>query len=209
MYEAIERLRKLLMGRGIKYETTYTSDDTYWNVNGIRWHAFESGGNTIWISCISDATFTPEQVIAMTVGGNVNIDTNKDNPRNYKPNGEPKIPNMSVGADPDWVDWVASLEHEDPSGLTEAVQQLMFEVICFGGEMGPHDCGGENCPDEGMVYTEGFIRGWVKKISTMIGRSCTACPEIDNPDSYISNLMRALEHERGCCKDCKAKVVDE
>lgn len=188
MYEAIERLRKLLMEHGIEYETAYLSDDTYWTVNNIRWHAFESGGNTIWITCNSDVDLTPEQVIAMTVG-----DKHKDNPRNYKPNGEPKIPNMSVGANPDWVDWVASLEHKEPSNITEAVEQLVFEAICFGGEMGPHDCGGENCPNEGMVHTEEFIRGWVKKISTMIGRSCPACPEIDNPDSYISHLQSALK----------------
>lgn len=104
MYETIERLRELLTERGIKYKAPYTSDDTYWNANGIRWHAFESGANTIWITCNSDVDFTPEQVIAITLGEE---------------------------------------------------------------------------------------------------RSCASCPEMDNPDSYIFHLMRALEHERGCCRDCK------
>jgi len=107
---------------------------------------------------------TPKQAIAVTVG-----DRPKDNPRNYNPDGTPKIPNMHIGADPDWVDWVARLKHEEPLSLKEAVEQLMFEIICFGGDMGPNDCGGEHCPDEGMVYTNDFINGWVDKIAATVG----------------------------------------
>lgn len=110
---------------------------------------------------------------AATVG-----DKPKDNPRNYNPDGTPKIPNMNVGADPDWVDWVASLEHKEPLDLKEVVEQFMFEVICFGGEMGPNDCGGEYCPDEGMVYTNDFIDGWVRRIDATVGAgTCIYVPD--------------------------------
>jgi hypothetical protein len=61
------------------------------------------------------------------------------------------------------------LKHEEPLSLKEAVEQLMFEIICFGGDMGPNDCGGEHCPDEGMVYTNDFINGWVDKIDVTVG----------------------------------------
>ena len=110
---------------------------------------------------------------AATVG-----DKPKDNPRNYNSDGTPKIPNMHIGADPDWVDWVARLKHEEPLNLKEAVEQLMFETICFGGDMGPNDCGGEHCPDEGMVYTNDFINDWVNKIAATVGAGTLTAEQV-------------------------------
>jgi len=131
------------------------------------------------------------QAITATVG-----DKPKDNPRNYNPDGTPKIPNMHIGADPYWVDWVARLKHEEPLNLKEAVEQIMFETICFGGDMGPNDCGGEHCPDEGMVYTNDFINGWVNKIAATLGAgTCYPVP-------IYSFNGEFTEYDCDACSEC-------
>ena len=172
---ATERLRGLLDERGIEWRSPphYSSEsednETIFKVNGFEWYANDHGNGYLALRTCK-LLVTPEQAIAATVG-----DKPKDNPRNYKPNGEPKIPNMNIGADPDWVDWVASLENKEPSNLTEAVKQFMFEVICFGGDMGPN---GNVCEgiDEGMVLTNDFIDGWAKRIAATVGAgTCRDC----------------------------------
>lgn len=51
-------------------------------------------------------------------------------------------------------------------------------------------------PPEAMVGEtvfdgEGNAIGWI--VNATAGRSCASCPEMDNPDSYISHLQSALK----------------
>ena len=200
MFNPTDELCAKLGELGIKY-TADDSDDyevIEWRGLYNLWWQFvydlcegEPYGELRLLRAGGSTSITPEQAIDVTVG-----DKQKDNPRNYNPDGTPKIPNMSVGADPDWVDWVASLEHKEPLDLKEAVEQFMFEVICFGGEMGPNDCGGEYCPDEGMVYTNDFINGWVNKIAATVGAG--TCRIIEDEDTgYLT------------CSECGAIQPDD
>ena len=36
-------------------------------------------------------------------------------------------------------------------------------------------------------------------VEVTLGRSCASCPEMDNPDSFISHLVTAERYERGEC----------
>jgi len=172
MFNPTDELCAKLGELGIKYTTDDSNDYEVieWRGSYDLWWQFvydpyvEEPYGELRLLDTGSTNLTPKQAIDVTVG-----DKQKDNPRNYNPDGTPKIPNMHIGADPDWVDWVARLKHEEPLSLKEAVEQLMFETICFGGDMGPNDCGGEHCPDEGMVYTNDFINGWVSKIDVTVG----------------------------------------
>lgn len=136
----------------------------------------------------------------------------------------------------EWKAWHNSLKHDNPTSIREAVENILYEAIDFGGDMGPNGnvwCG----VDEGIVLTENCIDGWVesvesisatagmieeeadsrdlmeairdddgvrysmdevmdimrKDVAATVGRSCASCPEMDNPDSYISHLQSALK----------------
>lgn len=69
---------------------------------------------------------------------------------------------MPIGADPDWVKWLASLRHRNPRTIGEKVEQLMFESILYGGEMGPNG-NTYNGIDEGLFETNSFISSWTKR----------------------------------------------
>ena len=123
------------------------------------------------------------------------------NPRNYVyderhkddplcPDGMvPKIPNMPSNADPDWVDWVASLRHDKPANLTEAVEQIYFNAICFGGDMGPNGNSYYGI-DEGIVWTNDAINEDVELVRLVTKPVITG----DTSDGY--HTFNALYHHR-------------
>lgn len=125
----------------------------------------------------------------------------EDNPRNYVyderhkddplcPDGMvPKIPNMPINANPDWVDWVAGLRHDKPANLTEAVEQIYFNAICFGGDMGPN---GNTYwgVDEGMVWTNDAIDEDVELVRSVTKPVITG----DTSDGY--HTFNSLYHHR-------------
>jgi len=189
MEYATRRLRDLLRERGIRYDAvsdimTYV----YLPNRSIGYFAATEGPSRSiharvtpldapgeWSPVRHTTWLSPEQAIEATIDDVIP----EDDSRNYMPAAEgdpshayeacvPKIPNMPVGADPDWVDWVASLRHEAPQSVEDAVEQIAYEAICFGGDMGPNDCGGEHCPDEGMVWTKCIIDSWVKMVKGVV-----------------------------------------
>ena len=81
---------------------------------------------------------------------------------------------VPIGADPKWVKWVASLRHEPPTTIREAVEQLMFDAITIGGDMGPNGNVWYGW-DEGMVRTNDFIESWVKRFSDIAKPSQETC----------------------------------
>lgn len=189
--DATQRLRRLLDDRRIRYDAVSdTMTYVYLPDRSVGYFSAAEGPSQSiharvvhlerpgeWNPPRHTTWLSPEQAILATIDGTMP----EDDPRNYVPVAEddprhgyvacvPKVPNLTVGADPDWVDWVASLRHDEPKDLMEAVEQIAYDAICFGGDMGPNDCGGECCPDEGMVWTRDIIDGWVRMVRDAVGR---------------------------------------
>ena len=69
---ATEELRRMLDERGVEWtvpDESWNQDSiTYWKVGSIKWVAFESENDTLWLNCNSVTDLTPEQAIAATLG---------------------------------------------------------------------------------------------------------------------------------------------
>lgn len=63
---------------------------------------------------------------------------------------------LETRPNPTWVKWLESLRHDEVKTLGDAVEQLMYEAIEHGGDMGPNG-NVWNGVDEGDVLTAGFI----------------------------------------------------
>lgn len=90
---------------------------------------------------------------------------------------------MSVN--PEWERWHKSLRHDEVKSIGDAVEQLMYEVIEFGGDMGPNG-NVWNGVDEGDVLTAGYINEWVERFENMLGRG--TCEVIGFDDGYDEGL---------------------
>lgn len=120
---------------------------------------------------------------------------------------------MSVNTE--WERWHKSLRHDEVKSIGDAVEQLMYEVIEFGGDMGPNG-NVWNGVDEGDVLTAGYINEWVERFENMLGRGtchmehlwsddidgvcwwCKACDKPafthgDFPPNYCPNCGRKVE----------------
>ena len=102
--------------------------------------------------------------------------------------------------DPTWEKWLESLRHPDDDIKTigAAVEQLMYEAIQFGGDMGPNGnvCG---CIDEGDVLTYGFINSWIKRFESTLGRDKYSYEQWRKISDAIGDAMeyahdKAIEH---------------
>ena len=191
MLDPMTKLRRLLSDRGIAYDAVsdimtyvYLPDRSigYFSIPGgpsqhihVRMTPLMADGASLtWMPARHITWLTPEQAVMASIDGK----EPEEDPRNYVPvpDGDrlpceceayrPKIPNITIGADPDWVDWVASLRHDNPTDVREAVEHVAFEAICFGADMGPNGntwCG----VDEGQVWTDGVIDSWVKMVERL------------------------------------------
>lgn len=184
MSSATERLRKLLDERGAEYETLSFYDATWWNdACGLEWYYGEDDdGHTI----IEALDPTPEQAIAATLGR------------------EPWV-------NPTWERWHKSLRHDEIKSIGDAVQQLMYEAIEFGGDMGPNG-NTYNGIDEGDVLTAGFINEWVARFEATLGSG--TCHEVEDEDTgfIVCSECGAVHDENYTsyyCWCCGRKVVDE
>ena len=136
-----ERLRELLDERGVEH---YDRDGhTLWepiNDGWYRYHATESADGTVNLHM---HVLTPAQAVEATLGR------------------EPWV-------NPVWERWHRSLRHDEIKSVGDAVEQLMYEAIEFGGDMGPNG-NTYNGIDEGDVLTAGFINEWVARFEVALG----------------------------------------
>lgn len=79
---------------------------------------------------------------------------------------------LETRPNPTWVKWLESLRHDEVKTLGDAVEQLMYEAIEFGGDMGPNG-NTYNGIDEGDVLTAGYINEWIGRFeNTLEPRTC-------------------------------------
>ena len=190
---ATDKLRELLDERGVDYAWDRAS--IYWNsFDGVPWTAGRKHDGNLGLYC---PCCTPEQAVAATLGHEQRSESVWE-------------------SDPKWEQWLDGLKHDEIKTIGDAVQQLMYESIEHGGDMGPNGntYGGV---DEGEVLTLGFINDWIDKFDALLGcgtceiyrvgntrdiRKCSACGKqmhFDHP------LDRDCLHY---CPNCGAKVVD-
>ena len=192
---ATEELRRMLDERGVKWDYGITgSATTSFSVNGI-----DLTFTPMRDGLVCSTILTPEQAIAATLG--------------RKP-----------WVNPAWERWHRSLRHDEIKSVGDAVEQLMYEAIEFGGDMGPNG-NTYNGIDEGDVLTAGYINEWVERFENMMGAGtcypiisenlaesggtgdawadCSECGQLlfvlTDPSSKPPNY----------CPNCGAKVVDE
>ena len=146
---ATEELRRLLDERGVEWREG-SPNKTKWTVDGIEFVATNAWprNDETRTKLVMHATYpTPEQAVEATLG---------------------RIPQPNQT----WVKWLESLRHNDDDIKTigDAVEQLMYESIQFGGDMGPNGNVYQGI-DEGDVLTSGFINSWIERFESTLGRN--------------------------------------
>ena len=177
---ATDELRARLNARGIHWERHETLDiighdiATKYRADHAEWIALED----------TDVDLNP-------TGNGVNV-------TNYR---KPLTPKQAIeatlGREP-WVSptlerWHKSLRHDEIKSIGDAVEQLMYEVIEFGGDMGPNG-NTYNGIDEGDVLTAGFINEWVERFESTLGRGT------------CRNISPKLGNDEFTCEECLARV---
>ena len=147
---ATERIRAMLDERGVEW--WQKKRHTCWKVSKGQevemWRAWEAPDGSLTLKVDYIYGLTPAQAIAATLGQ------------------EPWV-------NPTWERWHRSLRHDEIKSIGDAVEQLMYEAIEFGGDMGPNG-NTYNGIDEGDVLTSGFINEWIERFESALG-SCN-CP---------------------------------
>lgn len=97
-----------------------------------------------------------------------------------------------------WVKWLESLRHDEVKTLGDAVEQLMYESIEHGGDMGPNG-NVWNGVDEGDVLTTGFINEWIARFESTLGRDRYSYEQLREISSAVGDAMeyahdKAIEH---------------
>lgn len=136
---------------GIKYTTDDSNDYEIieWQGPYNLWWQFvcdpyeeEPYGELRLVETGGATHLTPEQAIAATVGV-----------EKWEPSKE-------------WKVWYDSLKHDNPTSIREAVENILYEAIDFGGDMGPNGNVWSGV-DEGTVLTENCIDGWVESVESI------------------------------------------
>lgn len=101
---------------------------------------------------------------------------------------------------PTWERWLESLKHADDDIKTigDAVEQLMYEAIQYGGDMGPNGNVYQGI-DEGDVLTSGFINSWIERFESTLGRDKYSYEQWREISDAIGDAMeyahdKAIEH---------------
>lgn len=177
---ATERLRALLDERGVEYDV----DDTQVDGNGTMYrvtYAKEGYGRT-WVY---------EEPPDCDLLVSYNHDLGADDAVAATLGREPRV-------DPTWERWHKSLRHDEIKSIGDAVEQLMYEAIEFGGDMGPNG-NTYNGIDEGDVLTSGFINDWIARFESTLGRDRYTYEQYREISNAVGDAMeyahdRAIEH---------------
>ena len=141
---ATDDLRRMLDERGIEHDD-YDPDPRYSGPTSDRKTEWDGASFREWpngtIRFGAKGT-TPAQAVAATVGVGI-----------WEPSKE-------------WKVWHESLRHAKPANIRDVVEEILFDAIEFGGDMGPNGNVWSGV-DEGIVLTEGCIDGWVKSIESI------------------------------------------
>ena len=175
---ATEELRRLLDERGVEWRRTphYSSEsqdnETIFEGNGIKWYANDHLNGRLGLRT-ARYEVTPEQAIDATLG-------------------------REPWSDPTWERWHESLRHDEIKSIVDAVEQLMYEAIKFGGDMGPNG-NTYNGIDEGDVLTSGFIKAWAARFESTLGRDRYSYEQFREISNAVGDAMeyahdRAIEH---------------
>lgn len=166
-------LHRALDAAGIDYWVA--QGITFWNRDdGCECLAYGFKADGVPMLAIKVVGFTdPEQAIAATLG--------------RKP-----------WVNPAWERWHKSLKHDEIKSIGDAIEQLMYEAIEFGGDMGPNG-NTYNGIDEGDVLTAGFINEWVARFESTLGRDRYSYGQWREISNAVGDAMeyahdRAIEH---------------
>ena len=113
-----------------------------------------------------------------------------------------------MSARPEWERWHKSLRHDEVKSIGDAVEQLMYEAIEFGGDMGPNG-NTYNGIDEGDVLTSGYINAWVERFENMLGPGTCEVEEYEDTGILVCSECGAMQpddHTVHYCWCCGRKV---
>ena len=119
---------------------------------------------------------------------------------------------LETQPNPTWVKWLESLRHDEVKTIGDAVEQLMYEAIEFGGDMGPNG-NTYNGIDEGDVLTAGFINEWIERITdvTGLGHCQYIGEDSDNMAGVVFRCSKCGNAEWPCprnyCPSCGRKII--
>jgi len=215
-----EILREMLTERGVDWKAfDLFEQTTQWSTyNGafVYWSRERDGKLLVETTAPTkcSALCTPAQAIAATVG-NVGYGIQFADWCEFPPetmvgetvfdgggNAIGWIVNTTVGEtvwEPsrEWKAWHESLRHDNPSNVREAVENILFDVIDFGSDMGPNGNVWSGV-DEGDALTEKCIDGWVRSIESIAEMMTKTCRLVDNesgPDMHCTECGREVDDE--------------
>lgn len=174
---ATEELRRLLDERGVKW---WQSANTLGCIF-TRWYSPLFGDEVVAMEngeeglVLFDHFLTPEQAIAATLG-------------------------QRPWVNPTWERWHKSLKHDEIKSIGDAVEQLMYEAIEFGGDMGPNG-NTYNGIDEGDVLTSGFINEWVARFESTLGRDRYSYEQWREISNAVGDAMEYAHNKAIECPD--------
>ena len=166
---ATDELRQLLDERGVEWDYGITgSTTTRFSVNGIDFTL-----TPMRDGLVCSTILTHEQAVEATLG-------------------------REPWSNPTWERWHKSLRHDEIKSIGDAVEQLMYEVIEFGGDMGPNG-NTYNGIDEGDVLTSGFINEWIARFESTLGRDRYSYEQYREITNAVGDAMeyahdKAIEH---------------
>lgn len=174
---AIDELRRLLDERSIKWWEGDDERKTLWESNGLTWEYFNDENGDAWLGFLGacEQDITPEQAIAATLG-------------------------RESWVNPTWERWHKSLKHDEIKSIGDAVEQLMYEAIEFGGDMGPNG-NTYNGIDEGDVLTSGFINEWIMRFESTLGRDKYSYKQWSEISNAVGDAMEYAHDKAIECPD--------
>lgn len=175
---ATDELRAMLDERGVEWtnpNSILRDNMTSWVANGFYYDAFEVPDGTLVLSAAHQDDLTPEQAIEATLG--------------RKP-----------WVNPTWERWHKSLKHDEIKSIGDAVEQLIYEAIEFGGDMGPNGNTYEGI-DEGDVLTSGFINEWISRFESTLGRDRYSYEQWREISNAVGDAMEYAHDKAIECPD--------
>ncbi len=165
-----DEVRARLDELGIEWKSEINCD-TYWYGQDRTFYKFTeySDGTTSFSTC--QWNLTPKQVLTAPIAATVGMGK-------WEPSKE-------------WKAWYNSLKHDNPTSIREAVENILYEAIDFGGDMGPNGNVWSGV-DEGTVLTENRIDGWVESVE-----SIAATVGADEDEADTRDLIEAIRDDDG------------
>ena len=187
-----EEVRAKLDELGIEYVTPEDDTIIFYDVDGNR-YTYNVNPESGWAQ-LYGYNLTPEQAIAATVGNSTDLSKRLREVHGLHAFAELFGFDWTGESDWDWHDVACAMADAVDAATVGNVGSVTTEEVLrqLVAQLG--DAAGFHFASK---YVDCIVDEYAGKFATAGNRSCASCPEMDNPDSYISLLQSALKWHNG------------